>query len=283
MLPVVTSVAQPGHDNEDAVARGPGVVVLVDGAGLPARLRSGCTHTVRWYARTLADSFRDGLSCVDIDIRTALAVALRQVAASHGPGCDLDRGSPSGTVAAWRIGPEAVEYLVLGDASIIVTGCDGGVREVTDNRLATVTEPIIATSMRDRAARGLPTSPDDRREARRAAVELTRNTAGGFWCCHHDPAAADQAIVETPRRDQVASLIAASDGATRGYQVLDIHTVDDVARLVADGRGDAVIAAIRAEEHRTRRLTDQGMKKHDDATLVVTTMVRPSVGHITSP
>lgn len=135
--PVVTSAAQPGHANEDAVALGLGVAVLVDGAGIPAHLRNGCTHTVSWYARELADTFRDTLSHADIDIRTALALALRQVAASHGTGCDLDRGSPSGIVAAWRIGAEAVEYLVLGDASIIVTDSGGDVSEVTDGRLAT--------------------------------------------------------------------------------------------------------------------------------------------------
>ncbi|RNI25320.1 protein phosphatase 2C domain-containing protein [Flexivirga caeni] len=268
MRPTVTSVAQPGHANEDAVALGPGVVVLIDGAGLPARLRSGCTHTVRWYARTLADAYRDALGRADVDIRTAFARALSLVAASHGPGCDLDRGSPSGTVAAWRIGAEQVEYLVLGDASVILSDPAGGVSEVTDDRLATVTAPIIASHLRDRAARGLTTTPDDLREARRAAVELTRNTSGGFWCCHHDPAAADHAIVGTLCRTDVASLVAASDGATRGYQLLGIHTVQDVARLAANGDGDEVIAEIRAEEERTDRLTDQGMKKDDDATLV---------------
>ena len=242
--------------------------MLVDGAGIPAHLRSGCTHTVSWYARELADTFRDTLSHADIDIRTALALALRQVAASHGTGCDLDRGSPSGTVAAWRIGAEAVEYLVLGDASIILTDPGGDVSEVTDERLATVTEPIISSLVRDRVARGLATTPNDLREARRAAVELTRNKANGFWCCHHEPAAAGHAIVRTLRRTQVASLVAASDGATRGYQLLGIHTVADVARLAANAAGRTVIAAIRAEKQRTRWLTDQGMKKHDDATLV---------------
>ncbi|MFC6704113.1 protein phosphatase 2C domain-containing protein [Flexivirga alba] len=276
MRPVVTSAAQPGHANEDAVALGPGVAVLVDGAGLPAHLRSGCTHTVSWYAHALADTFRDTLSHADTDTRTALARALRQVAARHGPGCDLDRGSPSGTVAAWRIGADAVEYLVLGDASIILTGPGGDVSEVTDDRLATVTEPIIASRVRHRVARGLATAPNDLREARRAAVEMTRNKAAGFWCCHHEPAAAGHAIVRTLARAQVASLVAASDGATRGYQLLGIHTVQDVARLAANGAGKTVIGAIRAEEQRTRLLTDQGMKKHDDATLVAITVTATS-------
>lgn len=46
-------------------------------------------------------------------------------------------GGPSGTVAAWRIGAEAVEYLVLGDASVILT--DPG-REVSES-------PTIGSSL----------------------------------------------------------------------------------------------------------------------------------------
>lgn len=154
--------------------------VLVDGTGLPAHVRSRCTHTVAWYARALADTFRDALSHTDIDIRTALTLALRQVAASRGTGCDLDRGWPQwhrrrpadrsgggGVPRAWRRlrRPHRPRP---------------GSQRITDDRIATVTQPIIASRMRDRVATGPASTPNDLRGAPSAAVELTRNRVGGF-------------------------------------------------------------------------------------------------------
>lgn len=133
---ISTLTAAHDRDNEDAISLGPpDVAVLVDGAGLPAYLRAGCRHTVSWYSNTLARALSDHLRQRDRPMKAGLAAALLAVASSHGEGCDLSAGSPSGTVAAWRIGPDSVEYLVLGDASLLLAHRDGSVTEVTDDRL----------------------------------------------------------------------------------------------------------------------------------------------------
>lgn len=253
-MPLVSAVSVPADDsaeNEDAFALGAGVGVVVDGAGIPAEFRAGCSHTVAWYAHALAGTFRDNLEHRGWDMRQALAESIAAVTASHRVSCRLEDGSPSATVAAWRLTPDAVEYLVLCDASIIVSHVDGTVAEITDDRISRV----IASLAGDRAAR-------------REAVERNRNRAGGFWCCQTDPSAASEAICGRLGRGAVRAVIAASDGATRGYQLLRAHTVDGLADSVLAGDSAAVIDAIREAERGDETLLSRVIKQHDDATLV---------------
>ena len=105
-MPEVTAVSVPAdadRENEDAFALGEGVAVVVDGAGLPKELRSGCRHSVHWYADALARAFRNHLDRRDSEMPHALAVAIAEVVDSHAAGCRLAEGSPSATVAAWRL------------------------------------------------------------------------------------------------------------------------------------------------------------------------------------
>lgn len=271
-MPRVVVASIPGdsaHDNEDAVALGDGVAVVVDGAGLPKDLRRGCRHSVRWYAESLAAAFRDHLERRDSDMPAALAAAINDVTSSHGVGCRPNEGSPSATVAAWRAHDDAVEYLVLCDASIVLAFRDGTVTEVTDDRIAHATEPVIDQYLRDVQRRNGVVTPGDKRAARRAAVEQTRNREGGFWSCHTDPAAAVAAIHGRASRDGLRAIAAASDGATRGCQLLGIHTPDALTSARGKDDLDALIASIRHTEALNEELGPQAIKQHDDATVAV--------------
>lgn len=267
----VAVVSIPGNtarENEDAVALGDGVAVVVDGAGLPKGLRRGCRHSVRWYAESLATAFRDHLNRRNTDMSAALAAAITDVTTAHGPDCRPDEGSPSATVAAWRADGDAVEYLVLCDASVVLAFHDGSVLEVTDNRITSATEPVIDRYLRDVQRSGAVT-PDDRRAARRAAVEQTRNRDGGFWCCHTDPAAALAAIHGRVKRDALRAVVAASDGATRGYHLLGIHPPAALTTAAGPDDLNALIESIRHAEELTGELIQQAIKQHDDATIVL--------------
>lgn len=240
--------------------------VVVDGAGLPRSLRAGCRHSVSWYAEQIATTFGTALIDRQITMVRALGRAIADVAGRHG-GCDLDQGSPSATVAAWRIRPPLVEYLVLCDASAVFLDRDGHAVEITDNRLALVTAPRIV-QLHTSSNAGHP-KPSEALAARREAVEAHRNVHGGFWCCHTDPAGAEHALTGSFSLSDLAGLIIATDGATRGYQSLGIHTVERFARDCVAGDGPALLAAVRAEERRGRRhLLDNATKVHDDATMV---------------
>jgi hypothetical protein len=267
----VTASSGDGRENEDAFALGDGVAVVVDGAGLPKELRRGCHHSVRWYAEQLAACFREHLERRDSTMPQALAAAIAHVAGSHGPTCRLESGSPSATVAAWRVLSGTVEYLVLCDASILLAFHDGSVTEVTDDRMARVTQPLIDEQLRrvtGNTGVARVATPSQVRAARRAAVEQMRNRADGFWCAHSDPEAASAAIHGEVPRSTVSAIVALSDGAARGYQLLGIQTPRD---LVPTADGDylqTVIAAIREAERCDDTLGERALKTHDDATIV---------------
>jgi hypothetical protein len=51
-LTLATEPAYPDRPNEDFIGATPDAVVLLDGAGTPADLESGCSHGVAWYSHT---------------------------------------------------------------------------------------------------------------------------------------------------------------------------------------------------------------------------------------
>ena len=110
--------------------------MVVDGASVPAGLGTGCVHGTAWFARRLGDQLLALLTTqADHSPADSLAKAISQVAALHADTCDLGHpGSPSATVAILREQPETVDYLVLGDTTLLLEE-PAGIRVVTDDRL----------------------------------------------------------------------------------------------------------------------------------------------------
>ena len=264
--------ASSASENEDAVVVGEDAVVVVDGAGLPAQLRTGCVHSVAWFARSIATTFHRQLGDRSTSMRDALAETIAGVRDSHGASCHLDDGSPSATVAAWRIAGDHVEYLVLCDATIVLADTAGGATAVTDRRLQEVLE------VASRTARVSSPDSDDPRVWRRAAVEAARNMTGGFWCVQDDPAAAMHSMEGQVPLRALSGVVACSDGATRAYDLLGTHTLEAFARNALRGDAATVAASIRqAETAQTGNLERQGVKIHDDLTIVAQPL-RPAGG-----
>ncbi|MFC4139568.1 MULTISPECIES: protein phosphatase 2C domain-containing protein [unclassified Microbacterium] len=253
--------AEPGRESEDACALGDGIAVVVDGAGLPKSMRQGCGHSVAWYARMLAEAFRVRLEDRTATMTHALAGAIGEVTDAHRGTCDLDAGSPSATVAAWRIIGDDVEHLVLCDASIVLVGRDGEATEITDDR--------INAAVDRRAAQLLGAGEHERAEiaaARFRALDETRNVAGGFWCAQTDPDAARHALTGRTPAAGLAAIVASSDGGTRGFQLVGVHTLERFAELASAGRLAEIAGEIRAAED----AKDEWIfaKPHDDIAIV---------------
>lgn len=262
-MPSVASLSLPGrldHANEDALALADGVGVVVDGAGIPAEFRSGCSHSVAWYADHLATAFRDRLAQRSDGMADALAHAIATVRDRHADRCDLQAGSPSATVAAWRVTDDVIEHLVLCDASIVVVPRDGVAMEVTDRRLdETVARVADRFGRADVSAAAL--------RSRRLAIEANRNRPGGFWCAQADPAVAAHSLTGSTPRAELAAIIAASDGATRGHQGLRLFPVERFAALAmggADGLRELSNAIRAGETARETRKPGAHGKPHDD-------------------
>ncbi|TWH21991.1 hypothetical protein JD82_03864 [Prauserella rugosa] len=220
-----------------------GAVAVLDGAteqrpGLP----SG-----GWYAEHLAARLRQALTVQpQADLATVLTSAIADVADTENltPGA-----SPSSTVSLLRWDADVVEALVLADSPVVAFGTFG-IQAVTDDRLA---------SLRARGA--LPTLD---------AVTRLRNRDGGFWVAEADPSAAAQAVRAHWTRDDVDTVLLATDGVSIGvdeYHLFDWAGVRELSRASGPAAVlDTVRAAERADRARTRW---PRAKVHDDQAMIV--------------
>jgi hypothetical protein len=173
--------------NEDFIAATAGAVVVVDGASVPSGLATGCRHGTAWFAHQLGVQLLALLSAAaDHSPADGLAQAITEVAALHADTCDLSHpGSPSATVAILREQPDTVDYLVLGDTTILLEE-PAGLRVVTDDRLEQVA--AIQHSAMHQHATG---SADHARSFAELVTEQRRhrNHPDGFWVASTNPSA----------------------------------------------------------------------------------------------
>ena len=185
------------------------------------------------------------------------------VAALHADTCDLGHpGSPSATVAILREQPETVDYLVLGDTTLLLEE-PAGIRVVTDDRLENVAS-IQHGAMR-RHATG---SVDHDRSFAELVTEQRRhrNHPDGFWVACTDPDAAQHALTDTAPRAGLHRAAVLSDGATRLVDHFSLLNWTDFLSILAEQGPEAIITQVRAAEHSDPdgQRWPRG-KRHDDA------------------
>lgn len=222
-------------------------LIVLDGVTSPPQVPTGCVHDPVWLVRTLGAALAHRLSAPGPpQLTQVLADAITAVRAAHGGTCDLSHPeSPSATVVLLRERPDLVDYLVLCDSALVLSGPDRQIsRVVTDDRTA--------------AMRGLT----------RAEVAERRNRPGGFWVASTDPRAATEALTGAVPRAQLTSVFACTDGVSRlvdhfGFswrQVVDLAAVGPIR--------DVVHAVRAAESHGP---PPGSRKQHDDATAALCT------------
>jgi hypothetical protein len=250
--------------NEDFVAATPGVVVVIDGASVPAGLGTGCRHGTAWFAHRLGTQLLTLLTTqADRSPADNLARAITDVAALHADTCDLGHpGSPSATVAILREQPEAVDCLVLGDTTILLEE-PTGIRILTDDRLENVA--AVQHSAMHQQATG--SADHDRSFAELVAEQRRhRNHPDGFWVASTDPAAAQHALTDTVPREGLPRAAVLSDGATRLVDRFGLLDWQSFLDILAEQGPDAIIQKVRAAEASDPdgRRWPRG-KRHDDA------------------
>lgn len=202
--------------NEDYVAAAGGTLtqaVLLDGAGGPSELPTGCRHGTPWFVAQLGDAAMTHMRDPIIGLDIALLRAISGVAHSHRTfTCDLSHpGTPSCTAAMLRLQADQVEYLVLGD-STLAAEVNGEVITVTDRRIEAVGDDLW------RRMAALPTGTPAHRAARIEFVEhqrRMRNHPLGYPIASVDEEAARDALTGSFPIAEVRRLALLSDGATR--------------------------------------------------------------------
>ena len=253
-----------GRPNEDFVGVAPGVVVLLDGAGIPGT-EEVCRHGVAWYSRTLGATLLAGAFRADgADLVGTLARSIEQVAARHRSTCDLaDARSPQATVAVLRVEGDRAGYLVLADAFLALARADGAAGVVTDPRETAVRAECTTL------LRGLTEGTPDHERAWRSAVDAfraRRNRPGGYWIAKDDPQAAAEAVTGSVALGDLTGAALLSNGASRivdPYDLADWPTV--LQHLRTAGPGALLRRIRRAESEASGRLA--GFRSPDDATV----------------
>ncbi|MFE6817571.1 protein phosphatase 2C domain-containing protein [Streptomyces sp. NPDC057677] len=259
------SGACPGRANEDFATWNDRVVVLLDGAGMPSDLQPPCRHGVAWFARTLGTAM-----CLtargERSLPDALAAAIAQTADLHRDTCAVDDPlSPSATLAALRVREDSVDWLVLGDCTLVLD--HGKLPEViTDDRLSMVAREERA------AVRAAPPDSDERRALHGRLVRAeraVRNRPGGYWVAAADPVAAGAAPHGTCPRGDVSRAAMLTDGAARLVNLFALTDWSHCLTTLATEGPETLVGRVRDVE-----LSDPAStrwprgKTHDDATAV---------------
>ena len=255
-----------GAPNEDLVLATPQIMVVADGAGVPAGFDTGCIHGTAWYVDQLVTQFvACEASAPTADLRSTLAEALTVVADAHSDTCDLTAdGTPSATVAILRIGSQELDYLVLSDATIVL-GLDSKTQVVSDDRIAGLFGDLR------RAVRAAPVGTPER-ESRLLELVTTqrklRNIDRGYWVAGASPDAARHAITGRVPRADVRNAAAMTDGAARLVDVFGVITWDDaLAELRARGPSGWIERTREIEETDPSLTKWPRYKKSDDAAI----------------
>ncbi|WP_314218861.1 MULTISPECIES: protein phosphatase 2C domain-containing protein [Streptomyces] len=266
--------AEPGRENEDFAAAAAGAAVLLDGAGV-AGAETGCTHGIAWFSSTLGGLLLSTITANPArPLADCLADAIRVVRSLHEDSCDLTyRASPTSTVVAVRAGAEALEYLVLGDSTLLLADQDGKTTVVTDQRLDEVGKRL--RSPVDELLTGSPEHGVALALYRDALTGL-RNRPGGFWIAGPDPQAAAHALTGVVPLESLASVTLLSDGATRLVDSFALSTWEGTLRVLDSSGPAELLRRVRSAEASDPdgRRWPRG-KAQDDAT-ALHWMLRPA-------
>lgn len=258
----------PDKPNEDSFATVADLVVVADGATAPASLGTGCIHDPRWYSRELtARAATAHVHSPDADLADILSQAIQSTASAHKSTCNpLHPGTPSSTVAILRDRTLAIDWLVLGDATLVLE-TPNGLTAVCDDRLFRTNhelrDAVLHTEAND------PARPN-RIAALVDAQRGFRNVEGGFWVAASDPNAAYKArrgteVVEPGSVWRAALLTDGASAAVDAYHLTDWKGLLD---LLASSGPTAVLESVRKIEadDPTAKVYPR-IKRSDDATV----------------
>ncbi|MES9602149.1 protein phosphatase 2C domain-containing protein [Actinomadura sp. NPDC000929] len=265
---IASEAGYPDRDNEDFAATAPGLFVVVDGAGTPAGVGSGCVHSVAWYARNLGGLLLATATDVGVSLDEALAVAIERVNALHAGTCDLGHpGSPSATVALARASGERLDYLVLSDAVVVLDPVDQEPAVITDDRLAEVITRLSEPGELPAVGSG---EHAERLRSRVERLASYRNQPGGFWVASTKPEAAGQALTGAIQLGELGAVALLSDGASRLVDTFDLMSWPELlAVLRKDGPAELITRTREAEASDPHGTRWPRGKASDDATAVL--------------
>ncbi|BEK84764.1 protein phosphatase 2C domain-containing protein [Nocardia seriolae] len=261
----VATAQLPAKSNEDRLVITAEMVIILDGAttyGIQNKISGG----------TFAE--RLGAVLVRIADESASLSALLEVALQYVIS-DLELpiespNAPSSTIAIVRKRRGTLDFLVLGDSTIVLGYRDGAVETICDERLEQL-GLVQSRKYRSRLQQG--GGYDDRHREILAELQQEqrrrRNRPGGYWIASTAPEAAQHAIIAARPVADIAWVALATDGVT---DLIDALKVDwqEIGSM-----DSAKLSALLARIHRWEYEVDPDgilvprSKRHDDKAIAV--------------
>jgi hypothetical protein len=227
-----TSPALGKTRNEDRCGIVDNFAWVLDGASIPTGLQPCCHRDATWFVDQLASALAAVFTTYPrLTLREGLADAIQAVTAAHRHDAEVvdpHAIPPSATIALAHRRHDTLDYLVLGDAAILLD-TSNDVHCITDDRLSRVAVDIreqIRTRLRAGTAHKDP-------ELQNILVQLVkrelaaRNQPGGYWIASDDPQAALEAIEGTRAigtgSEHIRRVALLTDGALNAVTQLDLY------------------------------------------------------------
>lgn len=259
----VTAATLAGGDkNQDRYAYGDGWAFVLDGAS--SFVKTQPEHDGGWYAERLMQALSAGLTEHPQHTTPEIVEdAIRIVADLHGSDAD---SCPTSTIALARWNGETVEAYLLGDSTVAFIS-DDGEEVLSDARLAQIARPIRQEyQSRLNAGHGFDEQHRELLLKLQAQQLDVRNESDGYWIAGAQPEAAHHGMSYTLPKDDLQSVVLATDGAASGIRYGVVPTWADFA--VHDP--DVTLTSIHdAEASDPDAATWPRSKRHDDKTVVL--------------
>jgi hypothetical protein len=170
----------------------------------------------------------------------AVAAAIDEVTDAHRDTCDVaDASSPSAAVAVVRVADGRADYLVLGDAVLVLDAVDSPAQVVEDRR-----EPEMARPFVEQLAALDPGSAEFVRLRSQLITTFRerRNQLGGFWVAKDSGRVVEHAISGSRPTAELRTVALLSNGASRvvdrfglmEWSQVPAHEPQELIRLVRE-------------------------------------------------
>lgn len=271
--------------SEDLVDTAGSAAWLLDGASARGDPEACPQHDASWFVCQLSQALATELcEPAGRDLRDVLATGIERIGSLHAQLCPrIPTGhGPSATVVIVRRHARELDYLVLGDSTLLVQTAGGEVEHHSDTRLSAIA-PHVRDAMRQALSAGHGYDDpgySERIDALLAAERAMRNRDDGYWIAADCPRAALHALTgEYDLADPSAApvrIALVSDGITRAVTHLQLYDswhelIENLVRLGIP----ATISRIRDAE-----LDDPDASRHprtkasDDAAAITCDLIR---------
>lgn len=252
-----------GKVNQDYYAYGETYALVLDGATsfVPEKTSIDAATYVQALGAALAIRLE---SCELGKISEVVSESIEEVAQKHEL---VEKGSPSSTITIAKWNKNELAIYALGDSSCLIINSEGGLAEVTDDRMHSFGNSI-RQKYKNRLLDGYGFDEQHKKNLKdlQKIQESYRNKDGGYWIASNSGESGKRGIYQTHQLRHVERILIMSDG---GKQSL-CGELDSFAENIYSGNIEQLLMNChQREDEDYRGIINPRSKLHDDKTVIL--------------